>query len=421
MPKRSSIFLICSSQKEYEEAAKDAKSTKVFSQVVHFGEKGLWARRPDWAAEIKEIETGMAKENAAAKAAGVIMPVAEDDDTEGYKVGGPMNWFHNEPVHETITLTALRASKFDLPGDAVIPYRTTAGSNRDVNEFFRGVIWNDDPAGLLFENSRTFENDNMNYNSGYGWYQKFTAGEQAPFDRSNFTGRTHYGDLQFLHAMARLPDEPAAETLAKIMMWAEFTYRVAIGDGIPGTTQLKDLTITSEYPTLKMEGFGNFFDAETVPIHYDTVSKLFLQGSSYKKPILERRSLGSLLHMIEDSYAIGHTKRELLNPGDLQAGKDYEPVPKKFADFGKIITFHSYADQNKEEHGKYDYLGIAGMNDKDPESLNRIPGARNALKHVTALIDFWVNKTPWKSGVETYLRGEVFALHKDATAANGKI
>lgn len=41
--------------------------------------------------------------------------------------------------------------------------------------------------------------------------------------------RFHFGDLQFLHAVASRDGETAGQTQQSVMMWEEFTWKVAIG------------------------------------------------------------------------------------------------------------------------------------------------------------------------------------------------
>jgi hypothetical protein len=98
----------------------------------------------------------------------VIHFIATVDVPTGYHIQGPFN-FH-EPIHESITLAALTASTIPVPAG------TTVGSNLDINEFFRGVIWQDDPALLLFHDlTRT----NWAFTTGYAW-KTSTIQRRAP-------------------------------------------------------------------------------------------------------------------------------------------------------------------------------------------------------------------------------------------------
>src|SRR5438876_120090 len=67
------------------------------------------------------------------------------------------------------------------------------------------------------------------------WYQLFAAAKKAAAGgvvpsaatRAALLARSHFGDLQPIHAMASQDGETAAKTQKEIMMWEEFTWRVA--------------------------------------------------------------------------------------------------------------------------------------------------------------------------------------------------
>ena len=61
--------------------------------------------------------------------------------------------------------------------------------------------------------------------------------------------RSHFGDLQFLHSMASRDGEMASETRQRILMWAEFTWSVAVG-----TQDSKGLL-----KDVKIDRFSEFF------------------------------------------------------------------------------------------------------------------------------------------------------------------
>ncbi|KAM3413932.1 hypothetical protein BST61_g10603 [Cercospora zeina] len=82
-------------------------------------------------------------------------------------IGGGLGPFRHDPVHETITLTALTHSDFKL--EPTTTYITLIlDKQAEVLEFLRGVVWNDDPSNLLFNNRRWFNPDNENYSRGIG-------------------------------------------------------------------------------------------------------------------------------------------------------------------------------------------------------------------------------------------------------------
>ncbi len=79
------------------------------------------------------------------------------------------------------------------------------------------------------------------------------------------------------------------------------------------------------------------------------VRDLFIQGS----PLLERRvdqvAFGSLLHLIRDSFARGHTDRAQPAPGErCTLANDSVPAP------GRVNEFHSYSLQDHDAHAHED-------------------------------------------------------------------
>jgi len=285
-----------------------------------------------------------------------------------FEFEGPVNY--NDPVHENITLESLRQSNFAR--------RTTPINSSNIFEFQRGVIWNDDPEGLVFDNnSRT----NQDWSTGIEWVRKYYHGE----GRANkgerigigdsLTERTHFGDLQFIHGMASQNGELAAVTKAKIMRWAEFTYKVGIQE-IPERTLLKDIPV---------QGIPTLFNTHN--LRNRTIRQLFHVHASGST---RRRAIGSLLHMIQDSFAHGHVQRERVASGN-----------------SRVISFHSYTNQDKGEHNKRDSFGSDRGSMR--QRLHQTPGADEAIRHGTAILNFYRNNRPWEK-VREYLDTQVFGL-----------
>ena len=89
-----------------------------------------------------------------------------------------------------------------------------------------GVRWNDDPLRLL-NYGKTYAHSGAYFTHG----KSVSVRDPARIDlRWNTHYRSHYGDMQFLHAMASSVDELPAVTQRKIIIWSEFMYRVGIGD-----------------------------------------------------------------------------------------------------------------------------------------------------------------------------------------------
>jgi len=121
-----------------------------------------------------------------------------DEITPMMSIRGPGGIF-NQPIHESLTLAALINGNFGVAQDTTVDN----ASNHDW-EYIRGAVWNDDPDCLLFNDD--VENNHA-YSTGAMWAYKFKTGETQwkNLDSGRFrnpTGRSHYGDLKFLHCMA---------------------------------------------------------------------------------------------------------------------------------------------------------------------------------------------------------------------------
>lgn len=242
-----------------------------------------------------------------------------------------------EPVHEEISNRIFGCQgDDDLCGD---PDSDFAGPF-----VLAGVRWNDDPPFRLEEgearNTSCKITETIRFTTQpICWARLFRDAEKKATEgkspnaesRTSLLARSHFGDLQFLHAMASKDGEPAADTKKRIMMWAEFTWKVSRGDyGLD--TKLKEVNI---------EGFDQFFGRTEW-----RVQDLFALGN----PVLRRRikdvAFGSLLHMVEDSFAKGHVERAGF--GETCPGMTDRVAP------GGIKEFHSYINQDSGKHGNYD-------------------------------------------------------------------
>jgi hypothetical protein len=252
------------------------------------------------------------------------MTTPEHPDGIGYKeveanmsVAGGLGGFVHQPIHESLTLAALINANVGVSQDTTLDNASTHDW-----EYIRGAVWNDDPSCLLFEDD---ENNNHTYSLGAMWYYYYSNGEKEwrkPLDMDrlrNVTGRSHYGDLQFLHAMACELGEPPARTKEKVLLWLEVMYKLANGeDGITADTELS---------TTKLVKFCSVI---SLPPSFKPLRYLLSMESPFRGLDVGRRALGSMFHVIQDSYAIGHTRRTLLNPKDKASQRKKEKSQDHF-------------------------------------------------------------------------------------------
>lgn len=241
-----------------------------------------------------------------------------DEDETAMAVAGSIGGVYNQPIHESITLSALMS----VDGSGVSSTRSLKSATNEDWEFVRGVIWNDDPAGLLFDDTPS---ENHSYAWGLQWWNEYRNAKSQwdqPLDGErwrNPIGRSHYGDLQFLHCMASNLGESPHETKRKVMIWMEVMYKLSNGeDGITPDTRPKDTKLDQllSPPAGTMGG--------SLPPRFQPISYMLAPKSTYSKLDIRRRALGSMFHVIQDSFAIGHTRRVPRNSEDITSHSTYK-------------------------------------------------------------------------------------------------
>lgn len=245
------------------------------------------------------------------------------------------------PVHEEITNRVLGCE-----GDADV----CGAPEYDPNYAYvlAGVRWNDDPPFR-------FEKGHGNFGGCEAgatvrlvtfprcWANVFKDGEKRAEQAEKLDAnsapllvRSHFGDMQFLHSMASRNQESPSETRARILAWAEFTWRVGLGE-FPLATRVRDVPI---------QGFVQLFGNKGW-----SIQDLFALGNPHvRKPeYMAELAFGSLLHVVEDSFAGGHVERAAPDALANCAGTaSAHKMP------GKIIEFHSYSQQDAGKHGDAD-------------------------------------------------------------------
>jgi hypothetical protein len=123
-----------------------------------------------------------------------------------------------------------------------------------------------------------------------------------------------------------------------------------------------------------------------------TVGELFGMVDGRLAPF---RALGSLCHLIEDSFALGHVDRVAL------AGNRR----------GRIRRFFCYTTQDHAQHAAGDRWQGPGTPD---QRIDALPGARDATECVSRLAGLYQRRAPW-SEVKPWLADQVWALATSPT------
>jgi hypothetical protein len=251
------------------------------------------------------------------------------------------------PVHEEIThrIYGCNYEGATICGDPDAQFATPY--------VIAGVRWNDDPPFQMKQDQAKGTKCKTSYSDGRPmtirfitqpicWADLFLAAKEQVnkdatkrFDaahQSVLPLRSHFGDLQFFHSMASSDNEDPAETRNKILAWAELTWGVVRGQ-------------------YKLETWLKGIDVQVLQQFFDDsgwrMQDLFTLGDPSLRPYVSDVAFGSLLHMIEDSFAAGHVDR--MEPAQgAQCPGSLLPAP------GPIREFHSYTRQSSRGHADAD-------------------------------------------------------------------
>lgn len=239
-----------------------------------------------------------------------------------------------EPVHEEVTQRT-----FGCDGNAQDCLR----SGRASDYVLAGVRWNDDPPFRIYGGSGAPKSCKTQETIRFTtqpvcWVDLFRAAsakaarEEVEEGDSSLLQRSHFGDLQFIHAMATAKGELPDVTRSRMVGWAEFTWRVMRGE----------ISLEADMGSIPVAAVAERFKRNTL-----RVQDLFTLGNVALRRYLGDVAFGSLLHMVQDSFAKGHAER--LDPIFQQkCGETGDGAP------GAVREFHVYGLQDSHRHGAYD-------------------------------------------------------------------
>ena len=294
-----------------------------------------------------------------------------------------------DPVHEEITNRMFGCDGgYSQCGGAV--------TIRAPGAVMAGVRWNDDPAFRIDpeagRGTRCKVLQTIRFQTQpYCWYQLFDdargrAASGEHFDEQSGAAllyRSHFGDLQALHAMAAREGEPAAETQAQVLAWSEFTWRVALGEhGLE--TPVREVMPQALSRSFQHSGW--------------TVQDLFTTGTPGLRRHIREMALGSFLHTLQDSFAAGHAER-----GNVVASQRCELGRIRVTAPGPVVEFYSYARQDEGRHGESD--GRAAF-------IEAIQEPGDVVDLGRPLVDAFYAEAPWEE-VRPYVEC-IYRLAPDA-------
>jgi hypothetical protein len=335
-------------------------------------------------------------------------------------------------VHETLTLMAsdclLRAPlgarpSFCLPSPEVV-MRNEVLKNADLNlglglgvvpakALANAATWPDDPTGEVTAWTILKFGVKMR-----GQCEKYYSGGV----NDGLLCSSHYGPLQFWHAMASSPEEASEETQRKMLAWAEFLYEVAVGD----------LDLTRKYcdywrcPERKTELKGELAPILAPDTYFActkdekpwTISTLFSMkctnffsskkcSESKDERVARRNALGALLHMVQDSFAQGHAAR-----GSCETDAKTGRIVSKFECL-PISQFYTYGEQDDVKHRQADLPPRPGISCASASSCVDDPILASAK------VLWFVQQKKGAAELIEYLKYRVFPLADDHKSEAG--
>ena len=278
-------------------------------------------------------------------------------------------------VHERMTRRAYEMAGVKLPDDVMT-----------------GVRWNDNPpavrVGALFGGCHGQDMkpmQEMDCFTSMFRVDRLAIETLSRREKSIAPLRSHFGDMQFLHAMAPRAGESAAETRDKVLRWSEFAYRIARGEIGPRVNVhgLDGAPRTLEPSTAKW--VSGLFGAPEKKLWM--VQDIFLPKSGNLRLI----AFGTFLHLVQDSYSASHIRRAAtrLQPNGCLS---YDAVDA-------IVEFHTYAEQDTEKHA---------LCDDAPDWLDT-PRAGSPMGVMAELVRAYDAGKDWMY-VKTILEEQVFRL-----------
>lgn len=258
-------------------------------------------------------------------------------------------------VHEAFTLLAERCrteADASQPRDCLryadeVSRWTGRRADNSYDPLQRAVRWADDPLRQLGSATGV-----LRYGRSMTSSCPRIVRETIAIDRMSLTCASHFGPLQFFHAMTSASRETAEQTRARILDWSDLLYRLALGQ-VPMSTNICSYfranpsnispSFTFDDPAICTPGspgewtfavfFGQECDSATNTTNCDRVSE--------EQAMAAVR--GALLHVIQDSYSQSHAAR-----GRPLSSGGYRP---------RVVC--------RLPNSFYNYLGQAGHGDAD--------------------------------------------------------
>ena len=252
---------------------------------------------------------------------------------QGY--GAPVKW---EPFAPDDTINR----RFDY----LRAPRWSVGSGREHSTFdlIKGTWWNDDPLMYLWGQGLDFVKGLQRMDRMFSDKKASYAGGQDGCEvpaEMHLGYQSHYGGLQHLHFMSTLgkrstATERVSDAVTKSLLWLEFAYSVATGSRAP------DATFTSvDEARLGLPSVARNLCVKPVSVKVRSLFARTGAGSiAHRDRITPDVALGSMLHLLQDSFSPAHTCRVSATLGGQTVAA--------------LRDVYNYNEQDADDHTKLD-------------------------------------------------------------------
>jgi hypothetical protein len=154
----------------------------------------------------------------------------------------------------------------------------------------------------------------------------------------------------------------------------------------------------------------NTIDIPVIKEHFGctgwSVEDIYILGRTDKlRDMLSDIAFGSVLHTVQDSFAAGHVEREPAPLNEMCAGV-------AAAKPGRIVEFHSYANQDARKHDLEDERDAMASSAAD-----RWPEAVEASRQLFRFRKRWAD---WDKVVRPYMECIFDVSNPDAVSSSGQ-
>lgn len=298
------------------------------------------------------------------------------------KVAG-IELFYLDDIHESITELAencVRAAPSPRPTrcwteDRAIADLSKSEKGEKYSERQLAARWPDDPT----RQSSLHTYPKLGYMLKFGCQDLSSGGLSV--ENFGLTCSSHFGRLQFMHAMAGPDDKSAQDTYDRIIEWARFSYRVASGEqdldanycatfddpalspALRSAFQLQGRSFCKKRPRFLFLGS---YPAWTVRTLFTLTCPNPLQskvcwedGSARGDEKARLAATGALLHLVQDSFSQAHAERS-------EGGRVAEKGPFTSKVVCRFPT--DYFDYSVQTDGQSEK--VHGAADKPPQSID---------------------------------------------------